>query len=78
LSLLAAFALPAADYRDIPTESTQGDVMLADYFARETRRLTTRNAALLGNTTDWPIARNLLFHPLGSLPADGPGSEGLQ
>ena len=24
------------------------------------------------------IARNFLFHPLGSLPAEGPGSEGVR
>jgi hypothetical protein len=33
----------------------------------------------LAQDRDGPVtARNLLFHPFGSLPAEGPGSEGVQ
>ena len=70
--LLAAAPLPAADYRSIPTEPTEGDRILADYFDRETRRLTARNAAFLENVTDWPAAqaemRRQLFEMLGLQP----------
>nr|MDH4410365.1 prolyl oligopeptidase family serine peptidase [Verrucomicrobiales bacterium] len=62
----------AADYRSIPTEPTEGDRILADYFDRETRRLTARNAAFLENVTDWPAAqaemRRQLFEMLGLQP----------
>ena len=71
-SLLATAITRAADYADIPTEPTEGDVMLADYFARETRRVTTRNASFLENTIDWPRAqadlRRQLFEMLGLQP----------
>lgn len=64
--------LAAADYRSIPTEPTEGDRILADYFDRETRRLTARNAAFLENVTDWPAAqaemRRQLFEMLGLQP----------
>lgn len=72
LALFATALAKSADYSDIPTEATAGDVMLADYFARETRRLTARNAAFLENTTDWPRAqadlRRQLFEMLGLQP----------
>nr|MDH4409236.1 hypothetical protein [Verrucomicrobiales bacterium] len=55
--LLTTIPLGAADYRSIPTEPTEGDRILADYFDRETRRLTARNAAFLENVTDWPAAQ---------------------
>ncbi len=46
--------------------------MLADYFARETRRLAARNASFLENVTDWPRAqadlRRQLFEMLGLQP----------
>lgn len=70
--LLAASSLTAADYRSIPTEPTEGDRILADYFDRETRRLTARNATFLENVTDWPAAqaemRRQLFEMLGLQP----------
>lgn len=70
--LLTTIPLGAADYRSIPTEPTEGDRILADYFDRETKRLTARNAAFLENVTDWPAAqaemRRQLFEMLGLQP----------
>jgi dienelactone hydrolase len=70
--LLTTIPLGAADYRSIPTEPTEGDRILADYFDRETRRLTARNAAFLESVTDWPAAqsdlRRQLFEMLGLQP----------
>ncbi len=72
LFLFATAITKAANFSDIPTEPTDGDSMLADYFARETRRITTRNATFLENTTDWPRAqadlRRQLFEMLGLQP----------
>ncbi len=72
LALCAASALHSADYRDIPTDPTEGDAMLAAYFEKETRRLTARNAAFIENNTDWPAAqadlRRQLFEMLGLQP----------
>ncbi len=69
---LIATALPAADYSAIPTEPTEGDRMLLDYFTRETRRLASRNASFLENVTDWTQTqadlRRQLFEMLGLQP----------
>lgn len=69
---LLATSLPAADYTSIPTEPTEGDRMLSDYFARETRRLAARNAGFLENVTDWTQTqadlRRQLFEMLGLQP----------
>jgi dienelactone hydrolase len=72
LGLAAATPSPAPDYAAIPTEPTEGDALLADYFSRETRRLSARNAAFLDNVEDWPRAqadlRRQLFEMLGLQP----------
>ncbi|MCB1205862.1 MAG: prolyl oligopeptidase family serine peptidase [Verrucomicrobiae bacterium] len=74
LAFLLTIASPgmAADYRSIPTEPTEGDRILANYFDRETRRLTTRNAAFLENVADWAATqaemRRQLFEMLGLQP----------
>lgn len=74
LPILAACCLDssAADYTSIPTEPTEGDRILNEYFARETRRLATRNANYLENVADWPAARaelrRQLFEMLGLQP----------
>ncbi|MAS92447.1 MAG: hypothetical protein CMO55_04555 [Verrucomicrobiales bacterium] len=72
LFISAASFLPAADFRDIPTEPNVGDVMLDEYFERETRRVSQRSAALLENAEDWSrqksILRRQLFEMLGLQP----------
>ncbi len=69
---LTANLLGAADYASIPTEPTEGDRILADYFLRETRRLTARNESFLKNVSDWPATqaemRRQLFEMLGLQP----------
>lgn len=70
--LAGVLSLSAKDYTTIPTEPTEGDRLLTDYFARETRRLAARNATFLENTSDWPRAqadlRRQLFEMLGLHP----------
>ncbi len=72
ITLLSALNLHSADFAGIHTELTAGDAMLADYFDRETRRLTARNTAFIENTTDFPRAqadlRRQLFEMLGLQP----------
>lgn len=77
LACLAAFVCPArpnfaADYSAIPTEPTEGDAILADYFERETRRLAARSSAFLDGVEDWSRAqadlRRQLFEMLGLQP----------
>lgn len=64
--------LAAADYASIPTEPTEGDRVLADYFERETRRLASRSESFLRSVEDWPSAqaemRRQLFEMLGLQP----------
>lgn len=70
--LFAAHLGSAVDYSSIPTEPTEGDRILADYFLRETRRLSSRNEAFLEGVTDWPATqaemRRQLFEMLGLQP----------
>lgn len=72
LALLLGAPLPASEFASIPTEPTEGDRLLNDYFARETRRLATRNASFLESVEDWPSTqanlRRQLFEMLGLQP----------
>ena len=62
----------AADFTDIPTEPTAGDVMLQDYFAQETRRIEARTNTLVSNPENWPgkqaTLRRELYEMLGLQP----------
>lgn len=68
----------SADFSDIPTEPTPGDVMLRDYFAQETRRVEARTNALVSDPDNWPgkqaSLRRELYEMLGlqPLPARSP------
>ncbi len=72
LLLGGVLPLPAADYAAIPTEPMEGDRILNEYFARETRRIASRSVGFIENTTDWPRAqadlRRQLFEMLGLQP----------
>ncbi len=83
--LSAFFVIPflgltvgAAEFSDIPTEPTAGDVMLDAYFAQETRRVEARTNALVSSPENWPAKqaglRRELFEMLGlqPLPARSP------
>ncbi len=62
----------AADFTDIPTEPTAGDIMLQDYFAQETRRIEARTNTLVSNPENWPgkqaTLRRELYEMLGLQP----------
>lgn len=75
---LSGTAAHSADFSDIPTEPTAGDLMLRDYFAQETRRVEARTNALIADSENWPgkqaTLRRELFEMLGlqPLPARSP------
>ena len=48
------------------------------FFSRKERREALASRVESDDTHRQIIARNFLFHPLGSIPAEGPGSEGVR
>ncbi len=59
-------------FKDIPTDPKPGDALLAEYFAKETKRLTNRTLADIQTKEDWEAKkdnyRRQLFEMLGLQP----------
>ncbi|MDF1656289.1 MAG: acetylxylan esterase [Verrucomicrobiales bacterium] len=72
LLLFSSLTIFAADFSEIPTDPTAGDAMLEDYFARETRKISSRTDSILSDVEDWPRLkadlRRQLFEMLGLQP----------